>query len=146
MDPLSAASGVAGLVSLGIEVCKGLNGYCRDYRSRHSDLLVLNQHAENLEAFLGLLKRRVEGASHVDPALSASLDECYTACNACLQKFKVLQSKYASTPAATGFKENGKAAVRHLKYPFHKSDFESIRIQVQEFQDSFSRYLLLLNW
>ncbi|KAL3294963.1 Ankyrin repeat protein [Colletotrichum asianum] len=87
MDPFSAATGVAGLISLGFPLGKGLKTYCEDFESMDDDIALLSKHAERLATFVEMLDTRLEGQ---DPALSRSLKECYDACNICLQDFGAL--------------------------------------------------------
>ncbi|KAJ0167662.1 hypothetical protein CTA2_1277 [Colletotrichum tanaceti] len=145
MDPFSVSSGVAGLMSLGITVCKGLNIYCHDYRSRDVDILLLGRHAERLEAFLQLIKSRADGAVAVDHSLSNSFRECFAACDVCLQDFRTLGAKYSRLSAAQGLRERGKTVVRQLQYPFQKDKFDSLRSQMEDFRSAFLSLLLLMN-
>ncbi|TQN65544.1 hypothetical protein CSHISOI_09883, partial [Colletotrichum shisoi] len=145
MDPFSVSSGVAGLISLGITVCKGLNIYCQDYRSRDVDILLLGQHAERLEAFLQLIKSRTGGAVVVDHSLSNSFRECFTACDVCLQDFNTLSAKYSQPSATPGLRERGKTFIRQLQYSFQKDKFDGLRSQMEDFRSAFLSLLLLVN-
>ncbi|KAF4814367.1 hypothetical protein CGCSCA5_v007871 [Colletotrichum siamense] len=145
MDPFSAATGVAGLISLGIEVCKGLNVYCRDYRRKDSEILALSQHAKRLDALLHLIESRMKGSFQVDQSLATTFEDCYATCNVCLQDFAALNTKYARPKPPSGFRKQGKAFVRQLQFPFHKDKLDSLRSQMLEFQNALSNCLLLLN-
>lgn len=46
MDPFSAVTGVAGLISLGIQLGKGLKTYREDFQSMDDDIALLCKHAE----------------------------------------------------------------------------------------------------
>ncbi|KAF3808404.1 hypothetical protein GCG54_00013043 [Colletotrichum gloeosporioides] len=145
MDPFSAATGIAGLISLGIEVCKGLNAYCREYRSKGSEILALSQHAKRLEAFLHMIEGRMKEKSQVDQPLAATFEDCHVTCTICLQEFTALNTKYSRPKAPSGLRQQGKAFVRQLQFPFQKDKFDSIKSQMLEFQNALSTYLLLLN-
>ncbi|KAF4909954.1 hypothetical protein CGCVW01_v011835 [Colletotrichum viniferum] len=133
MDPFTAATGLAGLISLGIEVCKGLNAYCRDYRSKDSEILALSQHAKRLEAFLHLIQSRMKGNSQVGQFLATIFEDCHATCTMCLQDFAALNAKYTRPKAVSGFRNQGKAFVRQLQFPFHKDTFDGLRSQMLEF-------------
>ncbi|KAF5520105.1 hypothetical protein CGCA056_v008645 [Colletotrichum aenigma] len=145
MDPFSAATGVAGLISLGIEVCKGLNAYCQDYRSKDSEILAIGQHANKLRAFLYLIESRMKGNSQVDQSLATTFEDCHATCTLCLQDFAALNTKYTRPKAVSGFRKQGKAFVRQLQFPFHKDKFDGLKSQMLEFQNALSSCLLLLN-
>ncbi|KAH9237068.1 hypothetical protein K456DRAFT_1831156 [Colletotrichum gloeosporioides 23] len=145
MDPFSAATGVAGLISFGIEVCKGLNAYCPDYRSKDSEILSLSQQAKRLEAFLHMIEGRMKGKSQVDQALATTFEDCYATCTICLQDFAALNTNYARPRAVSGFTKQGKAFIQQLQFPFHKAKLDGLSLQMHEFQNALSHCLLLLN-
>lgn len=145
MDPFSAATGVAGLISLGIEVCKGLDACCRNYRSKDSEILALSRHARELESFLDMIESRMKAYSEVDQTLATTLKDCHATCNMCLQDFAALNTKYARPKAGSGFRKQGKAFVRQLQFPFHKDKFDGLRSHMLGFQKALSSCLLLLN-
>ncbi|KAK1723857.1 uncharacterized protein BDZ83DRAFT_780174 [Colletotrichum acutatum] len=145
MDPLSVSSGVAGLISLGLTVCKGVNTFCQDCRSRNIDIINLKSHAQRLDSFLQLVQTRLQASHQVDSALSASLKNCFGACQGCIQEFENLAKKQTRPPGPRGFKEYGKDATRHLQYPFQKTKFEKLKAEMQEFYTAMTNYLLLLN-
>ena len=145
MDPLSVAAGVAGFVSLGITVCDGLMAYCRDYRSRDKDILLLGQHAERLQAVVRGIERRKcpsSGGFIADASLADSMQQCLSACDVCILDCKTIRRKYSK---AEGPGRHGKSAVRQLLYPFQREQFESVRAQMREFHSALLSYLMLLN-
>ncbi|KAF5497017.1 hypothetical protein CGCS363_v008060 [Colletotrichum siamense] len=146
MDPFSAAAGVAGLISLGIEVCKGLDAYCRNYRSKDSEILALSRHAKELETFLDMIESRMKAYSEVDQALATTLEDCHATCNMCLQDFAALNTKYARPKAVPSFRKQGKAFVRQIQFPFQKDKFDGLRSQMLQFQKALSSCLILMNY
>src|SRR4051812_19966075 len=55
-EPFSTIAGVAGFVSLGIELCKGLKGYVSTFRQHGSDVRRVFEKLGFLETSLGVLK------------------------------------------------------------------------------------------
>ncbi|OKP00892.1 hypothetical protein PENSUB_7473 [Penicillium subrubescens] len=49
-DPLSIASGIAGLLSFGIQVTQSLVNFYNTYRDRDSDLAKVTQNLDNLQS------------------------------------------------------------------------------------------------
>ncbi|EXF80288.1 hypothetical protein CFIO01_08525 [Colletotrichum fioriniae PJ7] len=145
MDPLSISSGVAGLVSLGLTVCKSLNTFCMDYRSRDTDIINLKNHAQRLDSFLQLVQTRLEASHQVDSALSESLKNCFGACQGCIQEFESLAKKQNRPLGPKGLKEYGKDAARHLQYPFQKAKFDRLKAEIEEFYTAMANYMLLVN-
>ncbi|KAH7008767.1 hypothetical protein EDB80DRAFT_872565 [Ilyonectria destructans] len=145
MDPFTAVTGAAGLVSLGITICDGLLTYCHNYRARSNDLLVLGQHAERLRTFLRHLEERQQGTV-TNSALKSSINECLGACNMCLQEFGTFSDKYSQQPPIPSLKSQGKSVVRKLQYPFQRNMFEFFKQQMHEFQFALSSQILLMNY
>ncbi|KAK1526040.1 uncharacterized protein CCOS01_08458 [Colletotrichum costaricense] len=146
MDPLSVSSGVAGLISLGLTVCKGLSAFCQDYRSRDIDIINLKNHAQRLDSFLQLVQTRFQASHQVDSALSLSLQNCFDACQGCVREFEALSKKQSRSTGPKGLKEHGKDASRHLQYPFQKAKFDRLRAELQELYTAMTHYLLLMNY
>lgn len=145
MDPLSVSSGVAGLVSLGLTVCKGINTFCQDYRSRDFDLINLTEHAQRLDSFLQLIQTRLQASHRIDSALSMSLKNCFDASQGCIQEFESLTKKQTRSPGPREVKEYRKDAARHLLYPLQKAKFDRLKTEMQGFYTAMTSYLLLLN-
>ncbi|KPM38457.1 hypothetical protein AK830_g8078 [Neonectria ditissima] len=145
MDPFTAVTGAAGLVSLGITICDGLLTYCRNYRARSDDLLVLSQHAERLRIFLRLLDDREQGSA-TKSDLKSYISECLGACDLCLQEFSAFNDKHSQQAPFPSLKSQGKSVVRRLQYPFQRDMFEFFKQQMHEFQFALSTQVLLMNY
>ncbi|KAF4815164.1 hypothetical protein CGCSCA5_v007191 [Colletotrichum siamense] len=61
MGHFSAATGVAGFISLGMQLGKGLKTYCQDFQSMNDDIALLKKHAERLATLVEMLYTRLEG-------------------------------------------------------------------------------------
>ncbi|KAI0846645.1 hypothetical protein F5Y00DRAFT_271922 [Daldinia vernicosa] len=145
MDPFSIATGVAGLISLGLAVSGGLIQYCRDYKSQDTDLVKLTQHAQDLESLLSLIENRNTGPQSPSRDITTSLQNCQDACDACLRDFKRMNAKYASSKHGQTFKGRGRELLHNLKYPFDKGRFDDCRSQLQEFNARLLGHLQLAN-
>ncbi|KAI0834656.1 hypothetical protein F5Y06DRAFT_278556 [Hypoxylon sp. FL0890] len=145
MDPFSAATGAAGLISLGLTVSNGLIQYCRDYRSQDDDLSQLAQHARDLQSILTLIENRTTQLQSPDGDINTSFQGCRDACDACLQDFKRLNDKYAGSKRGHTSKGHDWKLLQNLKYPFDKRKFEDVRSRLQEFNARVLGYLQLAN-
>ncbi|KAI1652828.1 hypothetical protein F4813DRAFT_394276 [Daldinia decipiens] len=145
MDPFSIATGVAGLVSLGLTVSGGLIQYCKDYKSQDTDLVKLTQHAQELESLLSLIENRTTGSQSPNGDITTSLQKCRDACDACLRDFKQMNAKYTGSKPGQTFKGRGRKLLHDLKYPFDKGKFDDCRFQLQEFNARLLGYLQLVN-
>ena len=59
MEALAVASGAAGLVSLGIEVCKGLLSYYQSWRAAETEVIGMYNSIESLAKTLILLQKAI---------------------------------------------------------------------------------------
>ncbi|OTA90254.1 hypothetical protein M434DRAFT_33774 [Hypoxylon sp. CO27-5] len=146
MDPFSIASGVAGLISLGLTVSDGLIQYCKDYRSQDQDLSQLAQHAQELKSVLTLVENRTTQLQSPDGDITTSFEGCRDACKACLRDFERLDDKYADLKSGQTSKGHSRKLLRNLKYPFDKRKFEDVRSQFQEFNTRVLGHLQLVNF
>ncbi|KXH38923.1 hypothetical protein CSIM01_06060 [Colletotrichum simmondsii] len=145
MDPLSISSGVAGLVSLGLTVCKGLHIFCQDYRTRDVDIRHLKEHSKRLDSFLQLIQSRLK-EGQLDSTLSVALQDCFRASQQYIQEFENLAKKQTRSGRLKGLKEFGKDAARHLQYPLQKAKFDRAKAEMLGFHSTLTNYLLLINY
>ncbi|POS81510.1 hypothetical protein DHEL01_v200083 [Diaporthe helianthi] len=148
MDPLSIASGAAGLFSTGVTICNGLITYCRNYRSREDDLSSLQGNAERLKGYLKVLEGQQNGAGVVTEctSLKASMDECMVACTNCLTELSQLSDKYSPKPSKGSNPSSPSSLIRRASYPFQKDKFEFFRRQIHELHFTLSCQIGLLNY
>lgn len=147
MDPLSIATGSAGLVSLGITICDGLLTYCRSYKSRDDDLNALGDNSGRLQDYLRVIEKRLQSGHAPDASFHTTVLECLSACKGCVQDVQVLSNKYSQVTIipTSSFRIRSKAALRKLQYPFEADRFETLRKQLNDFHSALSGLLLVMN-
>jgi hypothetical protein len=145
MDPLSAlgiASGVAGLTSLGIQICQGLLGYYGSYKDARTDIRRLYCSVERLE---GNLTQVSKALSLVSPAMDQEIvlqaKQSLSALHGGLKYLEKELQKIKLTPAAGGSAWGEiKAVGRRALYPFR----ESTIIKLKEIVDDSLRHLSII--
>lgn len=147
MDPLSLATGSAGLVSLGITICDGLLTYCRSYKSRDNNLSALGDNSGRLQNYLRVIEERLQSAHVADASFHTIVLECLSACKRCVHDVQVLNDRYSQLTIVPGssFKTRSKAALRKFQYPFEADRFETFRKQLNDFHSALSGLLLVMN-
>lgn len=147
MDPLSLATGSAGLVSLGITICDGLLTYCRSYKSRDDDLNALGDNSGRLQNYLRVIEKRLQSGPVADASFHATVLECLSACKCCVHQVQVLNDKYSQLTIVPGssLKIRSKAVLRKFQYPFEADRFETLRKQLNDFHSALSGLLLVMN-
>ncbi|KAI5459630.1 hypothetical protein BGZ63DRAFT_388404 [Mariannaea sp. PMI_226] len=147
-DPLSVASGVAGLVSLGLSLCHGLHNYFSAIQGRAGDvtsatrrLEVLRKNIKLLDSQTGTLQSRY-GSTAADALLY-----CLAACESELQILEaLLQKLYPFRDAADAQSEENKWRNRRLAitYPFSRSDLDRMEVQVSRATAALGTFINML--
>jgi hypothetical protein len=142
-DPFSIATGVAGLVSLGVQVTGALLEYYQDYKHQDSDVAVMMCHIESVHEYFQLLSQVIaERKSQGDESLTRSIESSVTRCDNLLQQ---LQKKYSKFERPSGdLCTRLKVTYSRALYPFKKSTLEKLKETADEIRDNISPVLQLL--
>ncbi|KAL5341153.1 hypothetical protein BJX70DRAFT_396202 [Aspergillus crustosus] len=111
-DPFSVAASIAGVLSLGIEVCKGIIRYCDAWRGSDSEIANVTLKAEQLSNTLAQLAK-----SWTMPGLHAQVMKCGT-----------------TTGPAADFQHKVRGAVRRATYPFLRDSLLGMKDVLGELQ------------
>jgi hypothetical protein len=144
-DPLSIASGVAGLLSLGIQVTQSLVNFYSAYKDQESDLIQITQNLGNLLVIFtaldeALLRRRPRID---DQELVGSIDRSIWGCKEIIKELEAECHKLQETSTA-GFKGQIKSAGRRVAYPFRKSTLQKLEEDISEIRENLSLALDVL--
>lgn len=126
-DPLSIAAGTAGLISLGIQVSKGLYDFYTACKSKDA---TVEKTIRRLDGLLKTLQQVNEGlqnrklkADNVDQR--HAIEECIEGCRTCIEGLQSELEKFRNAPDK-GFQAAVKRAGRKLAYPFRNSTLEKL--------------------
>lgn len=117
-DPLSIASCVAGLLSLGIQVTQSLVDFYSDYKSKNAGLAKITQNIESLQRMFISLKDAVRRTHELD--LLQEVDKTTTRCEVIIEELQTECQKFQKHPDAS-FKDRIQILGRGAAYPFRKS-------------------------
>ncbi|KAL4892938.1 hypothetical protein BDV59DRAFT_202298 [Aspergillus ambiguus] len=78
-DPFSVAGGAAGIISLGIQLCKEITSYAAAWQDYDEHIQAVGMKAEELQSHLKRLRQIVEDTQLTDPGIARDLSE--NACN-----------------------------------------------------------------
>ncbi|KAJ3543860.1 hypothetical protein NM208_g3352 [Fusarium decemcellulare] len=127
-DPLSIASGVAGIVTLGLTVCSGLDTYFSAIEDRKEDvkqgsqlLALLRSHVGLIESNASTLNSRYAGATE---AIAKALDLCQSQ----LQELDEVIKKISSVDGCSDMARTLRKSKSTVSYPFNRKRL----IQVQD--------------
>ena len=127
MEGLAAASAVAGILSMGTEVCKGLLRYYSSYRGAAADVAHMCQSVESLDSTLVSLKRILD-QGNVDPAAAMSVTKSIKLCESGFDRLdKKLKKVKIMSSAQDGWQEKAKKQLRRAIYPLRESTIVKLR-------------------
>ncbi|KAJ5155478.1 NACHT nucleoside triphosphatase [Penicillium capsulatum] len=144
-DPLAIASGIAGLLSLGIQVTQSLVTFYTTYKDQDTDLAKVAQNLDNLLGIFRALDIAVEERrSQADT--QDLLREVEKAVQKCEEIITELQSECEKfqKDSADSFKDRVKVAGRRAAYPFRKSTLQKLEEDVSDIRVNLSVALDIL--
>ena len=126
-DPLSVAAGIAGLVSLGIQVTESLVKFYTSYKDQDTDVARMTTKLESLlDTFYGLdaaLQSRRFRPDEKD--LIKNIESSVRNCDDLIQELKEEIQKF-DKDSASGFTGTIRAAGRRAAYPFRQSTLQKL--------------------
>ncbi|EAU37833.1 conserved hypothetical protein [Aspergillus terreus NIH2624] len=136
-DPLSIASGTAGLLSLGIQVTQGLVKFYATYKDRDTDLEKITRNLDSLLSIFRLLDIAVnERRSQADT--QDLLREVEKAVRDCEETITELQSECEKfhKDSTASLKDRVRVAGRRAAYPFRKSTLQKLEEDVSDIREN----------
>ena len=138
-DPLAIASGIAGLLSLGIQVTQSLVSFYTTHKDQDTDLAKVTRNLDNLQSIFRALDVAVEERrSQADTR--DLLQEVEKAVQKCEEIITDLQSECQKfhKDSAAGLKDRVKVAGRRAAYPFRKSTLQKLEEDVSDIRENLS--------
>jgi hypothetical protein len=144
-DALSIASGIAGLLSLGIQVTQSLVNFYTTYRSQRTDLANITHNLNNLHGILQSLKAAVEDDQFQCAAqdLLEKVEKATGKCEEIIKELRIECQKFHDDSAAS-FKGRIQVAGRRAAYPFRKSTLQKLEEDISEIRENISFALDIL--
>ena len=144
-DPLSIASGTAGLLSLGLQVTQFLVKFYTSYKDQDTDLAKVMQNVESLQTLFIFLNDAVEERqSQADtPGLLREVEKAVQKCDETITELQSECEKFHKDSVA-GLKNRVKVAGRRAAYPFRKSTLQKLEENVDEIRENLSLALDIL--
>ncbi|KAF3023342.1 hypothetical protein E8E15_007618 [Penicillium rubens] len=142
-DPLSIASGVAGLLSLGVQVTKSLVDFYSAYKNQAPALAKITLNLENL---LGILQALDDARQHGQPQMDALVQEIDKAAVGCREIIEELseECKKFQKDTALGLKARIQFVGRRATYPFRESTLKKLEEDIGEIRENLSLALNVL--
>ncbi|KAJ5549109.1 hypothetical protein N7513_006343 [Penicillium frequentans] len=142
-DPLSIASGVAGLLSLGIQVTQSLVDFYSAFKNQTGDITKITQSLESLLAIFRSLEGALQDRQPRTDALLQEIEKSTQGCHSIIKELQAECQKFRKTSAA-GYTDRIKFFGRQATYPFRKSTLQKLEEDIEEIQDRLSLALNVL--
>ncbi|KAL4750028.1 hypothetical protein BDW72DRAFT_194272 [Aspergillus terricola var. indicus] len=144
-EPLSIASGVAGLLTLGIDVTQKLLDFYSAYKNQASDLIQITRNLESLLVIFDTLDNalKVRQPQTYEKQLFVSINNAIMDCKEIIEELHAECRKFREK-STTGFKGRIQVAGRQAAYPFRKSTLQKLEEDISEIRNNLSLALDVL--
>lgn len=135
-DPLSITAGIAGFISLGIQVTQTLVDYYSACKDQTNDIAKITQNVENLQRIFRTLETEVQKSQSRPGAeqLLQQVDKAIQKCHEVIEELQSESEKFHATPH--NLKARIGVTVHRVSYPFRKSTFQKIEEDVGEIRET----------
>lgn len=132
-DPLSTASGVAGLLSLGIQVTGSLVEFYSTYKNQDTDVNRITEKLEDLLDTFRLLSAELQKRSfrHDEQDLVKNIESSIFKCDEFIQELKK-ECEQFDKASINGIKGAIRVAGRRVTYPFRRSTLQKLDEDIGE--------------
>ncbi|BDD62495.1 hypothetical protein MAP00_007463 [Monascus purpureus] len=145
MAELSIASGIVGLLSLGIQVTQSLISFYSAYKDQDGDLAKITQNFEDLQGIFQSLESAVQdrqSQGDMDEVLK-EVDKAMQGCHEIIEELQK-ECQKLHTDLGLSLKGHIQVAGRRAAYPFRKSTLQKLKEDVSEICESLSLALNVL--
>jgi ankyrin repeat domain-containing protein 50 len=144
-DPLSVAAGIAGLISLGIQVTESLVKFYTSYKSQDADVARTTENLENLLSSFKFLSSALQNRTFRpdERDLIRNIESSIHKCDDLIQELKEECEKFDKA-SVIGIKGTIKVAGRRAMYPFRQSTLQKLDEDISEIRGNLSLALEVL--
>src|SRR2546423_3362835 len=144
-DPLSVAAGIAGLISLGIQVTESLVKFYTSYNGQDTDVARTTGRLESLLSTFRFLHAALQSRIFRpdEQGLIKNIESSIYKCDELIQELKEECEKF-NKASISGIKGTIKVAGRRAAYPFRQSTLQKLDEDISEIRDNLSLALEVL--
>ena len=132
-DPLSVATGIAGLISLGIQVTQSLVQFYTSYKGLDGDVARITGNLESLHDIFGFLQSALKTRTfrRDEQDLIKNIESSISKCTDLIQELQEEWEKFDKCLVG-GIKGAIKAAGRRTAYPFRQSTLQKLDEDIRD--------------
>ncbi|KAF5617484.1 hypothetical protein F25303_13252 [Fusarium sp. NRRL 25303] len=144
-DPFSIATGVAGLISLGITVCDGLHTYFSAIKDRKDDLAIVAQNVALFKFHVFAVQSSASKLGHRHSPAIDGLQLSLINCEMQLQYLQKLLNELMPTEDPSLFKEIWRRQKLIARYPFDRKKLVQLEEYLTRANTTLSSFIQALN-
>jgi hypothetical protein len=137
-DPLSVAGSVVGIISLGIQVCRGLVSYLRLIQGRQQEIASHLREVHSLASVFHVLNDALPSLARYRRGDAVVIGQCLLDCKEQLVDLQLLILKLRGPPNPSDVKRMMKQAGRAVLYPFREGELAAIHRSLQSLNQNLS--------
>ncbi|KAM5370899.1 hypothetical protein ACJZ2D_008332 [Fusarium nematophilum] len=143
-DPFSIASGVAGVVSLGITLCDGLHTYLSAIKDRGEDVQTAREHLTDLRANIDLIGSSVSTLDARYAKAKEGVRRGLVACGRQLQDLENVIKELAEGDGSPNLRGKWQRQRAAAMYPFHKKKLAQVQDRLRSAKDVLGTFVQIL--
>lgn len=144
-DPLSIASGIAGLLSLGVQVTQSLVNFYNTYKDQDADLVKITRNLQNLQSIFRSLETAVQDRQSQANAqeLLKEVDKITQTCQEIIEELQFKCQKFDAS-LSKSIIDRIQVSKRRAFYPFRKSTLNKLEEDIGDLRENLSLALNVL--
>jgi hypothetical protein len=148
MAEFGIASGAIGVISLGLEIAKGLLNYYGAWKDRDKDVSSMCDSADHLSKILAMLSSKIEPPALFNPIVKANVEENLKTVNSVIQTLKAeLEAIQATTVPSPkpGISSSLRRHMYRALYPFKEETLRKIGSTLADARSNLNLVLQVLH-
>ncbi|EXK81791.1 hypothetical protein FOQG_13863 [Fusarium oxysporum f. sp. raphani 54005] len=144
-DPLSIASGVAGLVSLGLTLCNGLHNYLSAVKDRYSDIEAATQGLALLQSNICIIQSSTLKLGHRHALAANGVNLGLRNCETQLRALENFVEDLTTAPSLSGAKQKWQKQKMFIRYPFDQKKLFQLQEQLSKANSTLGSFVQSFN-
>ncbi|KAL5586040.1 hypothetical protein FOBRF1_015910 [Fusarium oxysporum] len=144
-DPLSVASGVAGLISLGLTLCGGLHNYFSAVRDRHQDIETAAQSLALLQSNLFIIQSSTLKLGHRHALSANGVNQGLANCESQLVTLQQMMLDLTRNEGLSTMKGKLRKQMTIAQYPFDQKKLSQLQEQLSKANATLSSFVQNFN-
>ncbi|WKT40183.1 hypothetical protein QSH57_002002 [Fusarium oxysporum f. sp. vasinfectum] len=144
-DPLSIASGVAGLVSLGLTLCNGLHNYLSAVKDRYSDIETATQGLALLQSNICIIQSSTLKLGHRHALAANGVNLGLRNCETQLRALENFVEDLTTAPSLSGAKQKWQKQKMFIRYPFDQKKLFQLQEQLSKANSTLGSFVQSFN-